>query len=221
MSSATLGINKLSVERIGVKVEVPNTNLARLMYYLSCVFTVIQYNESNRLSDYQNYYNLNEDEKKTVLALATLFDPKIFIAAKVFVPDNGLLTGDFGNEFFKITDEKVGVHVNQEIMIGGRAVKVLKIMAVKISWLENNYYNPLRGLYNELSYRQNSVYSRNEYYATSQRVIVSQPTTYYYGTTTTKKETNFCQWCLYILLCIYCFPFFIIYYCFCRDSDDC
>ena len=132
-----------------------------------------------------------------------------------------MLTGDFGNEFYKITDEKVGVHVNQEIMIGGRAVKVLKIMAVKISWLENNYYNPLRGLYNELSYRQNSVYSRNEYYATSQRVIVSQPTTYYYGTTTTKKEYNFCQWCLYILLCLYCFPFFIIYYCFCRDSDDC
>lgn len=62
--SATLGINKFSVERIGVQVEVPNTNLARLMYYLSCIFTVIQYNESNKLSDYRNYYYLNEDEKK-------------------------------------------------------------------------------------------------------------------------------------------------------------
>ena len=78
MSSATLGINKFSVERIGVQVQVPNTNLARLMYYLKCIFTVIQYYESNKLSDYQNYYYLTEDEKKTVLALATLFDPKIF-----------------------------------------------------------------------------------------------------------------------------------------------
>ena len=147
MSSATLGINKFSVERIGVQVQVPNTNLARLMYYLKCIFTVIQYYESNKLSDYQNYYYLTEDEKKTVLALATLFDPKIFLEAKIFVLDNGLLTGNFGNEFFQITDEKVGVHVNQEIMIGGRSVKVLKIMAVKASWLQNTYYNPLRGLF--------------------------------------------------------------------------
>ena len=221
MSSATLGINKFSVEKTGVKAEVPNTNLARLMYYLSCIFTVIQYKESNRLSDYQNYYYLTEDEKKTVLALATLFDPKIFLEAKIFVLDNGLLTGNFGNEFFKITDEKVGVHVNQEIMIGGRSVKVLKIMAVKSSWLQNNYYNPLRGLYNELTYRQSAVYSRNEYNATSQRVIVSQPTTYYYSTTTQRKEFNFCKCCLYTILAIYCCPFFLIYYCFCRDTDDC
>ena len=117
------------------------------MYYLKCIFTVIQYYESNKLSDYQNYYYLTEDEKKTVLALATSFDPKIFLEAKIFVLDNGLLTGNFGNEFFQITDEKVGVHVNQEIMIGGRSVKVLKIMAVKASWLQNTYYNPLRGLF--------------------------------------------------------------------------
>jgi len=49
MSSATLGINKFSVEKTGVKAEVPNTNLARLMYYLSCIFTVIQYKESDYL----------------------------------------------------------------------------------------------------------------------------------------------------------------------------
>ena len=220
MSSATLGINKFSVEKTGVKAEVPNTNLARLMYYLSCIFTVIQYKESNRLSDYQNYYYLTEDEKKTVLALATLFDPKIFFEAKIFVLDNGLLTGNFGNEFIKITDERVGVHVNQEIMIGGRSVRVLEIMAVKTSWLQNNYYDPLRGLFNELSYRQNAV-SRNEYNPTTQRVFVSQPTTYYYATTNQRNEFNFCRCCLYTILCLYCFPFFLIYYCFCRDSDDC
>lgn len=106
-------------------------------------------------------------------------------------------------------------------MIGGRSVKVLKIMAVKSSWLQNNYYNPLRGLYNELTYRQSAVYSRNEYNATSQRVIVSQPTTYYYSTTTQRKEFNFCKCCLYTILAIYCCPFFLIYYCFCRDTDDC
>ena len=76
--SASLGINHLSVQRIGVSVEVPNNNLARLMYYLSCIFTVIQYDENNQLSDYKHYYNLNEDEINTVYSLSVLFDPKIF-----------------------------------------------------------------------------------------------------------------------------------------------
>ena len=62
--SATLGINHLSVERTGIKVEVPNNNLARLMYYLSCIFTVIQYNDNKDLSEYKHYYNLNQEQKK-------------------------------------------------------------------------------------------------------------------------------------------------------------
>ena len=215
--SATLGINHLSVERTGIKVEVPNNNLARLMYYLSCIFNVIQYNDNNDLSDYKHYYNLNQEQKKTVYALAILFDPKIFLGAKIFILDNGALTGDFGNEFFKITDERVGVHVNQEIMIGGHSVKVLKIMACKTSWLENNYYNPLRGLYNELNNRS---VSYNSYNNTSSRVLVTQPATYYRTTTERRSDFDCCKCLLYTLLCIYCGPFFWIYLCFCRDNND-
>ena len=215
--SATLGINHLSVERIGIKVEVPNNNLARLMYYLSCIFTVIQYNDNKELSEYKHYYNLNQEQKKTVYALAVLFDPKIFLGAKIFILDNGALTGDFGNEFFKITDERVGVHVNQEIMIGGHSVKVLKIMACKTSWLEKNYYNPLRGLYNELNNRS---VSYNSYNNTSSRVLVTQPTTYYITTNERRSDFDWCKCILYTLLCIYCGPIFWIYLCFCRDNSD-
>ena len=219
--SASLGINHFSVERTGVSANVPNNNLARLMYYLSCVFTVIEYNENNKLSDYKNYLNLNEDEKKTVYALAVLFDPKIFVGAKIFVLDNGELTRDFGNDFFKITDERIGVHVNQEIMIGGRSIKVLKIMACKTSWLDNNYYTPLRGLYNELTNRR-VVYTTTDYNPTSTRVIVTQtsPTIYYSNNTTEKKEFDCCKCILYTLLCIYCFPFFLIYLCCCTDKES-
>ena len=215
--SATLGINHLSVERTGIKAEVPNNNLARLMYYLNSVFTVIQYNDNNDLSDYTHYYYLNQEQKKAVYALAVLFDPKIFLDAKIFILDNGALTGDFGNEFFKITDEKIGVHVNREIMIGGHSVKVLKIMACKTSWLENNYYNPLRGLYNELNNRS---VTYDGYNTTSSRVLVTQPVTYHI-TTERKSKFDFCKCILYTLLCIYCGPFFWIYLCFCRDNSDC
>ena len=91
--SATFGMNKFSVQRTGVQVEVPNNNLARIMYYLSCVFNTIQYNESNKLSDYQHYYYLNEDDKKAVYALAVLLNPKLFLDANIFILDDGTLTG--------------------------------------------------------------------------------------------------------------------------------
>ena len=42
--SATLGINRLKIESTGQTVNVPTDNYAKLMYYLKCVFTVIQYN---------------------------------------------------------------------------------------------------------------------------------------------------------------------------------
>ena len=47
------------------------------------------------------------------------------------------------NDFLKITDERIGVHVNQEIMIGGRSVKVLHIMVCKNNWLDKYYNIPI------------------------------------------------------------------------------
>ena len=46
--SATLDYNSLKIEATGSETLVPNNNLAKLMYYLSCVFAVIQYNEDNK-----------------------------------------------------------------------------------------------------------------------------------------------------------------------------
>ena len=40
--SATVNIKNLKVEKKGVNTTVPNNDLAKLMYYLDCVFSVIQ-----------------------------------------------------------------------------------------------------------------------------------------------------------------------------------
>ena len=101
--SATLGINRLKIESTGKTVNVPTDNYAKLMYYLNCVFTVIQYNNDTKLIDYQHYYNLNDNEKNIVLELAKLFDPIIFIKAKIFIYNPNISS----NEFFKITDERL------------------------------------------------------------------------------------------------------------------
>ena len=75
--------------------------------------------------------------------MVSLFNPLIFIEAGVFVVDPALVPEGMSNEFYKITDKKFGFHVDQQIMIGGQMVKVLKIMDCKTTWLYKFYINPL------------------------------------------------------------------------------
>ena len=51
--SATLGLNSLKIKFTGKVVNVPENIIAKLMYYLSCISTEIQNNETNIFTDYQ------------------------------------------------------------------------------------------------------------------------------------------------------------------------
>ena len=135
------------VYAFGERTSVPNDNVAKLMYYLSCVDIVINYNEIDRLTDYQNYDLLTKDDMVELFKLVLLFNPKIFIDAGIFIIDESLLPYDLDNQFYKITDERIGIYVNDEIMIGGRNVKVLKVMACNEDWLVRNYYRPWNNLF--------------------------------------------------------------------------
>ena len=102
--SATLGMQNTTVTMFGDKVNVPNNPIAKLMYYLSCVFSVIEY-KGNRLTDFQNYYRLSKEEKDAVYDLAILFKPSIFLNERIFIRDQKLLL-DSDNQFYQIKDEE-------------------------------------------------------------------------------------------------------------------
>lgn len=140
--------SKMFVEPFGSKATIPDDNYARLMYYLNCVDSVISYDKSDMLSDYQHYYLLNPAQKEVLLKTCELFNPKIFIKAGIFIVDEKLLPNNYDNQFYKITDQRIGFHINQEIMIGGRTVKVLKVMACNINWLDKYYITPLKNIHN-------------------------------------------------------------------------
>ena len=140
--------NRMGIEAIGERTSVPNNDLARLMYYLSCVDTVIQYDEIDRLADYQNYYLLDVNDVVVLLELVLLFNPKFFIEKGIFILDESLLPYDLDNQFYKITDERIGMHINNQIMVGGRTVNVLKVMVCNEDWLFRNYINPLKRAFN-------------------------------------------------------------------------
>ena len=120
-------------------------------------------------------------------------------------------------------------------MIGGRAVKVLKIMAWTNAWLEQNYFSPIRGLAYELNNMANSVrrYSASGNYLNSNTsrnylnqqtsIVTNQVSPTYYTTTpvvvSTEKKFNWCKCIMFSLFCIYCGPIFWVYLCFCWDRE--
>ena len=60
----------------------------------------------------------------------------------LFVVSSNLVPPGSTNEFYQITDDRIGVHVNSEVVIGGRVVKVLKIMACTEAWIYKFFINP-------------------------------------------------------------------------------
>ena len=142
--SVNLNYQSLDIKAIGTTVTVPEHSLAKLMYYLSCVSSVIQYDDDSRLTDYRNYYLLTREEEQTVLSLVALFNPKIMTSLSLFIVNPDLVPYGSSNEFYQITDQKIGVHVDSEVIIGGKVIKVLKIMACTQSWLIKYYYDPIQ-----------------------------------------------------------------------------
>ena len=140
-------INNLEVHPIGVTVTIPDDDVARLMYYLSCVGTVIEHdNENDMLTDYENYDLLDVNQLTLLFSLVTLFEPSILIKGGAFILDPSLVPEGMGNEFYQITDERINFHFNDEIMIGGKTRRILKVMACNIFWLKRFYYNPMKNI---------------------------------------------------------------------------
>ena len=141
--SLTAEYQSLDVEKLGTQTTIPYNNLARLMYYLKCVFAVIEVDYSGKLTDYKNYDRLSKNEGDLVLSLAILFTPDILIKNYIFFIDSKCCEFFPENEFYKLTNNRIGIHVNSEVMIGGISRKVLKTMGCNKPWLERYYYDPM------------------------------------------------------------------------------
>ena len=151
--SATFGFidNGNNIGPTGHRVDVPENGIARLMYYLSCISTLINYDKiKDKYTDYEHYSLLSEPKKLKLIELIALLNPKLFIDAGIIIIDTNLLPDSTtDNQFYEITDQRIGIHDgNEEIMVGGKSVKILKIMACNTEWLNRNYINPLNNIIN-------------------------------------------------------------------------
>ncbi|CAF3550444.1 unnamed protein product [Rotaria sp. Silwood1] len=143
---AYLQHNQYGFKDTSVNVNVPNNDVARLMYYLNCVCSAIQYNDSDlsRFRNYRNWSSLSSEDIRLLLVLCLTLRPDL-LDDKVFFHSDALC-GDSSNKFFEISQVRNQLLAVQSIVIAGRTCQVTKIMTYKMSWMQNNYLNPLQRL---------------------------------------------------------------------------
>ena len=100
---------------------------------------------------------IKNDERASIYKLALIMNPKIFIEAGIFIVDPDLVPSGQMNNFQEITDERIGFHVNEQILIGERSVKVLKVMVCKNTWINQHYNIPIAEITNEIKNRNRRV----------------------------------------------------------------
>ena len=134
---------RFGMKDISASVTVPANAKAELMYYLSCVKTVIQLDDPTlqRLTDYRNYHLLTDPETDALLAMVILLSPDKLIG-KVFFPDEDC--GGRSNQFFELSAVSHILAVTDNVLIGGERKRVAKVMFFKRSWLNDNYLTPLK-----------------------------------------------------------------------------
>ncbi|KAL3847853.1 hypothetical protein ACJMK2_018744 [Sinanodonta woodiana] len=138
--------NKKDIEfkQTGSMVTVADDPRAELMYYLNTICGLVDLNDTDpnlqRLRNYKYYY-LTTEETERLLVLCLLLEPSVFINKCIFQSDD--LCPDASNEFYEITEVNNHLLVAGNVLIGGRNRRVNKIMAFKMSWIQDYYYTPL------------------------------------------------------------------------------
>ena len=126
-----------------VKASVPNNDVAKVMYYLNCACSCINYND-NDIAQYRNYANwasLSDEEDRLVFYLALVLNPDILIE-KVFFPSDELCR-DMSNRFYEINQVRHQFAIVPSTIVAGRTCNVSKIMTYKQAWMRNNYFEPM------------------------------------------------------------------------------
>lgn len=71
---AVFGTNEYDFRMFGTTVSVPDADIAKIMYYLDCICTVIDYHDNNigRYRNYSNWANMSDYEDRLIYLQVTL-----------------------------------------------------------------------------------------------------------------------------------------------------
>lgn len=136
--------------------NVPNNDVARLMYYLNSVCYCIDYNDNDiqRYRNYSNWASLSDEEDLMVFLLSLTLKPDLLIGKVFFQSD--ALSRDMSGRFYEIGEISHQMVVAPSLVIAGRTCRVHRILAFKQTWLKTNYIDPINRLTSRFRSRQNS-----------------------------------------------------------------
>ncbi len=138
MAVVYLQRNEVESECMTESANVPNNDVARLMYYSNCVCFAIDCNNDNDIQRFTNYQNW----ARLLFALCYKLSPDVF-EGKVFFNCEEFCV-QFPNEFYKISQVRHQLVAAESIIIAGRTRRVNKIMTYKMQWMEAYYLGPMR-----------------------------------------------------------------------------
>ena len=124
---------------------VPNDPVAKLMYYLNCMCTVLRMNQNpdmDRLRQYKDYNMLTHTDRNVLINLCMILKPDVLLNKCIF--QNDALCKDMTNRFYDIESVQNNFFVAGSVMIGGRKTQVTKVMTFKMSWLQSYWVTPMQ-----------------------------------------------------------------------------
>ena len=134
---------KVELELTGSRTTVPSNPKSKLMYYIDCICSVIDVDDGSlsRLRNYNSYY-LTAAETDKLLVISMLLDPTELEGKVIFQNDE--MCVDSSNKFYNIHAVNHTLAVVNSLVIGGIKRNTTKIMCYKMSWLQDNYLEPLK-----------------------------------------------------------------------------
>ncbi len=142
--AAIMEREQLQIKPTGQTVTIPDSPIAKLMYYFDCVCSCVA--DSNdpsikRLRAYKtNYIFLSSAEESALLTLCLALSPDKLINSVFFLNED--ING--ANKFFEVSAVSTKLLVSESLLIGGQRKRVQKIMMFRKEWIERYYLKPLK-----------------------------------------------------------------------------
>lgn len=136
---------EIGIKGVGSTVHVPDNPRAKLMFYLKCMCDVLDLDDPNinRLTDYGNYWRLDDEEEAKLLILCLMLSPDVLNGKCIFLDEDGDMCGNSANAFFELSAVQNRLVVTENILIGNQQRHVKTIMFYKASFITDKYLTPM------------------------------------------------------------------------------
>ena len=136
--------NRFGLKDVGHTANVSSNDVAKLMYYFSCVCTAVECDmtpQMRRLANHKNFMHMSINDIRLLIVLCYRFSPDMFEDKVFFQSDT--LCGDYSNKFYEISQVSHNLLAVSSIVIAGQTQRVKQIMTYKRSWMVDYYMEPM------------------------------------------------------------------------------